>query len=87
MNYALLQQLKAELVSKGVAEDSAEVFARMYPFFLQYQYGINVPQMAKFLGRTEKITRRYMRQLEKKDVLVRLHYRAWTMSPAVKELI
>lgn len=87
MDLQPLYQLKTELINRGVKEDAADVFARMYPFFLQYAYGISVPQLATFLEKSVKQTRRYVRQLEEKNVLLRLHYRAWTMSEAVKELV
>lgn len=86
MNLLRLYEIRDKLIEKGVKPDSAEVFARLYPFFEQYEYGVSVPQIAAFLERTEKQTRRFVRELENARVLERLHYRAWTMNQAVKEL-
>lgn len=82
-----LYSLRDNLTEKGVNPDTAEMFARMYPFFLEYEHGVSIQQVARFLERSGKQVRRQMHELEQKGFLARIHYRAWGITEQTKERI
>lgn len=85
MDFQTLYQLRDYLIQEGVSSDSADICARLYPFFLEYEYGISITQAAEFLDHSGKQVRRQFRELTDKGFLVRPHYRAWRIAEEVKE--
>jgi predicted ArsR family transcriptional regulator len=80
-----LYDIKETLIEEGVSPDTAEVFARLFPFFREYAYGVSIQQAAKFLDRSAKQVRRQFHELTEKGYLDRLHYRAWGIASEMKE--
>jgi Mn-dependent DtxR family transcriptional regulator len=80
-----LYEIRDTLIAQGVNPDTAEMYARMYPFFMGYEGGVSIKQVARFLDRSGKQVRRQMHELEAKGFLDRLHYRAWGITEQTKE--
>jgi hypothetical protein len=85
MDLQILYQLRDYLIQEGVSPDSADVCARLYPFFLEYEYGVSITQAAEFLDHSGKQVRRQFHELTEKGFLKRDHYRAWRIAEVVKE--
>jgi Mn-dependent DtxR family transcriptional regulator len=82
-----LYSIREHLKEMGVSSDAAEMYARMYPFFAEYEHGVSIQQVARFLQRSGKEVRRQMHELTKKGFLERMHYRAWGITEQTKEKI
>lgn len=79
-----LYSIRDLLSEDGVKPDTAEMFARMYPFFSEYEHGASIQQVARFLSRSGKQVRRQIHELEEKGYLERIHYRAWGITEQMK---
>lgn len=82
-----LYSIREHLEQEGVSPDSAEMYARMYPFFAEYEHGVSITQAAVFLQRSAKQVRRQIHELTEKGFLDRMHYRSWGVSDEMKEKI
>lgn len=80
-----LYQIRDSLIEEGVSPDTAEVFARLFPFFKEYAYGVSIQQAARFMDRSGKQVRRQFKELTEKGYLDRYHYRAWGITNEMKE--
>ena len=80
-----LYSIREHLIEEGVSPDAAEMYARMYPLFDEYEHGVSIQQAALLLERSAKQVRRQIHELTEKGFLDRMHYRAWGITEQTKE--